>query len=196
MKLKNYLSFVLPSLCLLEPVSAAETFRTDINPGLLYWQAFAVLPDLPSEDQKHLFESDWRHGPLDARAGQLALRFDPTFRLLRQASVSTVGCDWGIDLSEGPRVLLPHLAKAKRCAPAAALRARWFVQQHRQDAARDDLVAAFVLGRNLSTMLLSMPCSRGRKRISSLRRRIQRCASGVASCKHRSGSYQLDRVAD
>jgi hypothetical protein len=141
---------LLACLSLLGRVSAAEAFRTDINPALLYWQAFAVIPDLPPEDQKYLFDSEWRNRPMDDRAGQLAMRFDATFRFLRQAAASQVACDWGIDMSEGPYALLPHLAKAKRCAQAATLRARWFVQQNRQDAARDDLVAAFVLGRNLA----------------------------------------------
>jgi hypothetical protein len=150
MKPKTCCFLVLACLSLLGRVSAAEVFRTDINPALLYWQAFAVIPDLPTEDQKYLFDSEWRNRPMDERAGQLAMRFDATFRFLRQAAASQVACDWGIDMSEGPYTLLPHLAKAKRCAQAATLRARWFVQQNRQDAARDDLVAAFVMGRNLA----------------------------------------------
>src|SRR5689334_14898530 len=120
---------------LLRVVAASDDFRTDINPALLYWQAFAVMPDLAADDQKHLFESEWRNRPMDERAGKLVLRYDATFRVLRQAAVSKVPCDWGVDMSEGPYALLPQLAKAKRCAQAAALRARWFVQNHNQEAA-------------------------------------------------------------
>ena len=108
------------------------------------------MPDLAPDDQKHLLETDWRTRPMDEKAGELALRFDQTFRLLRDAAASKAPCDWGVDMSRGPEALLPHLAKAKRCALTAVLRARWFVQQGKPDAARDDLVAAFVLGRNVS----------------------------------------------
>ena len=133
------------------PQASFISFRTDINPALLYWQAFAVMPDLSPDDQKHLFESEWRNRPVDERAGELAARFDVAFRLIRQASSSRVPCDWGVDLSEGPHALLPHLAKAKRCAQAATLRARWFLQHNKAEEARADLVAAFVLGRNVAT---------------------------------------------
>lgn len=137
--------------CLTIATIAAEPHRTDINPALLYWQAFAMLPDLSEDDQKHFFELDWRNRPMDQHAGELTSRFDATFRLLRQAAESKVRCDWGIDLSPGPDTFLPHLAKAKRCSQAAVLRARWFIREGRPAAARDDLIAAFVLGRNVAT---------------------------------------------
>src|SRR6185436_8174965 len=137
-------------LCLPLRLSAAETQRDDINPALLYWQAFAVMPDLGPEDQKHLLETDWRTRAMDERASELASRYDQTFRLLQAAMTAKVPCDWGVDMSLGPQALLPHLAKAKRCAVVAVLRARWAVQQGRPEAAREDLLAAFVLGRNAS----------------------------------------------
>src|SRR5262245_42749116 len=127
-----------------------QTLRDDINPALLYWQAFAVLPDLTPDDQKYLFETDWRTRPMDERVGELVLRFDQTFKLLRQAGASKVPCDWGIDFGPGPEVALPYLGKAKRSAQAAVLRARWFVRKGEQGAAREDLIAAFVLGRNVA----------------------------------------------
>lgn len=131
-------------------LSAAETHRDDINPALLYWQAFAVMPDLGPDDQKHLLETDWRTRAMDERAGELASRYDQSFKLLRAAMTTEAPCDWGVDLSLGPQALLPHLAKAKRCAVVALLRARWAVQKGRPEAVRDDLLASFVLGRNVS----------------------------------------------
>ncbi len=133
------------------PDASFVSFRTDINPALLYWQAFAVMPDLSPDDQKHLFENEWRNRPMDERAGQLVTRYDQSLRLIGQASASKVPCDWGIDLSAGPHALLPHLGKAKRCVQAATLRARWSLQHNKPEAARDALVAAFVFGRNVAT---------------------------------------------
>lgn len=124
--------------------------QQEINPALLYWQAFAVMPDLTPEEQKHLLETPWRTHPMDQRAGELAARFDSTFKLLRAAAASKAPCDWGVDLSLGPEVLLPHLAKAKRCATVAVLRSQWAIQQGRPQDIQGDLAATFVLGRNLS----------------------------------------------
>jgi hypothetical protein len=149
MKLKFLFTFVLGVL-IGWPQVGATVPRTDINPALIYWQAFAVFPDLPDADDKYLFTNEWRSRPMDERAGQVALRFDSTFRLLRHAALSQVPCDWGVDMGDGPYAMLPQLAKAKRCAQAAVLRARWFVQQGRPGDAQPDLVAAFILGRNLS----------------------------------------------
>jgi hypothetical protein len=148
-KSRNWLSLAL-LLCLSLRLPAAEALRDEINPALLYWQAFAVMPDLAPEDQKHLLETQWRTRPMDERAGELASRYDQSFKLLKAAAVSKAPCDWGVDMSLGPQALLPHLAKAKRCATVAVLRARWAVQQGRPEAARDDLDSAFVLGRNVS----------------------------------------------
>ena len=124
-------------LCLPIRLPAAETRRDDINPALLYWQAFAVMPDLGPDDQKHLLETQWRTRAMDERAGELASRYDQSFRLLRAAMSAKAPCDWGVDMSLGPQALLPHLAKAKRCAVVAVLRARWAVQQGRPEAGRE-----------------------------------------------------------
>lgn len=136
--------------CSLLMGSSRAATQQEINPALLYWQAFAVMPDLSPEEQKHLLETPWRTRPMDQRAGELAARFDSTFKLLRAAAASEASCDWGVDLSLGPEVLLPHLAKAKRCATVAVLRSQWAVQQGRPQDIEGDLVATFVLGRNLS----------------------------------------------
>src|SRR5207247_5457799 len=82
------------------------------------------------------------------RFGELLARYDNQFKLVRQAAQATVPCDWGIDLSPGPATLLPHLARCKAMAQAARLRAMWSLQNGQQAEARDDLLAAFALGRN------------------------------------------------
>ena len=47
--------------------------------------------------------------------------------------------------------MLPYLARAKAVCQAAQLRAVWDLQHGRQEDARDDLLAAFVLGRNVAS---------------------------------------------
>jgi hypothetical protein len=128
---------------------SAERFRTDINPALIYYQAFA-LASVSDEDRNYLFATEWSGRPLDGQCEELIVKFDNHFKLLRQAAHSQVACDWGIDLTQGPEVLLPGLAKARSMVQAARLRTRWHLEHGRQSEARDDLLAAFVLSRNLS----------------------------------------------
>src|SRR5438552_2160374 len=123
-------------------------FRTDINPALRYYQAFIVAPDLSQADRNYLFMTEWRGQKLPERFGEIVARYDNEFKLVRQAAQATVPCDWGIDMSPGPATLLPQLARIRAIAQAARLRAMWDLQQGRPTDARDDLLAAFALGRN------------------------------------------------
>jgi hypothetical protein len=129
-------------------MSAGSGLRTDINPALLYWQATAELPDRSQQD--HLFTNEWRGRNLDEQFNKQIATYDNAFKLLRQAARQRVPCDWGYDLTLGPELLLPGLAKAKSLTQVARLRVRWHLDNGRPDDARDDLLAAFVLGRQVS----------------------------------------------
>jgi hypothetical protein len=124
--------------------------RTDVNPALTYWQAFAARPEFTPEEQK-LWEKHWDTIPLGNEFTPLVERLDPSFRLFRRAVQCTQPCDWGYDFADGPELLLPGLAKAKNTAQQAVFRARYFLERGREDDAVQDLLAAFVLGRHAST---------------------------------------------
>src|SRR5437868_1359283 len=130
--------------------ASAEPFRTDINPALRYYQAFILAPDLAPADREYLLERDWRGQKLPEKFGELLGRYDLQFGLVREAVHATVKCDWGIDMTPGPATLLPHLARNKAIMQTARLRAMWELQQGKQAEARDDLLAAFELSRNVS----------------------------------------------
>jgi hypothetical protein len=131
--------------------ASGQPSSTNINPALLYYQAFLAAPDLQPADREFLLETNyWQGQKLPKRFGDLIARYDGQFGLVRQAARATVPCDWGIDLSEGPATLLPHLARAKAVSQVARLRALWDLQQGRPADACDDLVASLVLGRNIS----------------------------------------------
>jgi hypothetical protein len=119
-----------------------DAARTDINPALLYYQAFEVRPNLEPADNTYLLNNDWRGQKLTERFGELVAKYDAQSALIRQAARCTVSCDWGIDMSAGPATLLPHLARAKAVAQTARLRALWALQQGRPADACDDLLAA------------------------------------------------------
>ena len=126
---------------------------TNINPALLYYQAFIEAPNLENADYDYLynFTNSWRGEKLAARYGETVARFDTEFKLVRQAAQQEAPCDWGIDLlSSGPATLLPHLPRAKQVAQVTQCRAVWDLQQGNQADARADLLAEYVLGRNVS----------------------------------------------
>jgi len=126
------------------------TPRTDINPALIYFKAFTVVPDLSEADRDYLYKGDWRNKQLDNRFGELVTKYDNEFKVLRKAGESKAACDWGLDISEGPEALLPALAKAKFASQTACLRARWFLQNGKEQDAINDLLSTFVLARNVS----------------------------------------------
>ena len=133
----------------LPPRAPGEPFRTDINPALLYYQAFILEPHLSVDDSDFLLKTNWQGRQLPERFGKLLSGFyQNEFTLLHQAAQQKAACDWGIDLSRGPDSLLPHLAFCKRAAIAERLHAMWDLQQGDEAGARDDILAALTLGRN------------------------------------------------
>jgi hypothetical protein len=128
-----------------------EEFRTDINPALLYGRGFLLAPELAQADSDYLFTNNWQGQPLPERVGKLLGGYDNQFKLVRQAAHAAVPCDWGIDMSAGPATLLPGLARAKAVAVTTRLRVPWHLQNGREADARDDLLGAFALARNIAT---------------------------------------------
>jgi hypothetical protein len=149
MKTKKFTCLALLILTGTVLVSRAETYRTDINSALLYYRSF-LMPWQPMSDadRNYLSTKQGMEQKLPERFGPVVANYDNQFSLVRQAAHSTVSCDWGLDFSDGPNLMLPHLARAKAVAQTAQLRAVWDLQHNRQDDAREDMLAAFVLGRN------------------------------------------------
>ena len=127
----------------------AEPFRTDINPALRYYEAFLVAPQALSQaDSDYLVSSKGKEKKLPERFAGIVAGSDLQYRVVREAGHAAVRCDWGVDTSAGPNTLLPHLGRAKVTSRTGQLRAVWELEHGKQAEARDDLVAAFVLGRN------------------------------------------------
>ena len=137
--------------------ASAGQFRKDINPALQYYQAFLMAPNLSPADRDYLYMNAGPGQKLPERCGQLVAEYNAELRLVRQAARAAVPCDWGIDMTLGPAALLPHLSRAKAAVQAAMLRVAWDLQNGRTTEAREDLLAALALGRNVSRdgMLIS-----------------------------------------
>ena len=131
--------------------TSGQSSPTNINPALLYYQAFLMAPKTMSDaDWGYLGSKTGLEHKLPERFGQILAGYDNEFQLVRQAAQQKVPCDWGLDMSPGPGTQLPHLAPVKAVAVASKVRVKWALQQGNQIGARDDLLAAFVLGRNAS----------------------------------------------
>jgi hypothetical protein len=136
-------------------------FRTDINPALLYFQAFQIA-QLGEADAKYLFDEwsggSWPDQPFDERRLTLLKQYDHAFKLLGRARFSQARCDWGYDLTDGPEAILPGLAPAKRLAQATRLRTMVALDEHRFDDLRADYAGALTLARNLSRDHILISC--------------------------------------
>ena len=157
MKLRGPIEWIMRTLCVawlacaIIGVSAnGEQIGTGINPALTYYRAFLLAPDLAPVDRDFLYAHEIAGEILPDKFGELMGRYDAQFSLARRATRSTTACDWGLEQSAGPSTLMPHLARAKAVAQTARARAMWALQKGRPTDASDDLVAAFVLGRNVS----------------------------------------------
>jgi len=149
MKITTFICLALLILTL--PAVRGEDFRTNINPALLYYQAFLMAPKPMSDaDADYFYSKEGQSQKLPERFGQILAGYDNEFKLVREAAQQKVPCDWGIDMSPGPGTMLPHLALIKAVAVASRPRVMWDLQHGDQIGARDDLLAAFVLGRNAS----------------------------------------------
>jgi hypothetical protein len=152
MKIPSLVSLILLTLAAGARGAGDDFSRTNINPALLYYQAFLAAPEpWPEADWKYLGSAKGVERKMPERFGGILEKHDYQFHLVRQAVRSEVACDWGLELSLGPATHLPHLARAKAIAQTALIRGRWALEQKRQDQAREDLLAAFVLGRRLGS---------------------------------------------
>ena len=115
------------------------------NAALAYWQAFAMLPPTDKDQDKVL--SSALTAPLDKHASALIKQSQGSMKALRRATAMS-HCDWGLDFSAGPHVVMPHLSKARQMARFAALHARKQFADGNADTALDVVGDIFVMSRH------------------------------------------------
>jgi hypothetical protein len=128
--------------------SAAEP-RHDINPALLYFQAFNKFPELDEAESK-LLGTD-AVGNVTPEERDVAEHFNTAFKILLRARSQKAPCDWGTDPSDGPHAFTPNFIKIRTAVYAAVLRARLALADGQQERMRDELLAASVLSRHAAT---------------------------------------------
>jgi len=127
------------------PTRAAET-KPQPNAALTYWQGFALMPTL--SDTEDRLVAQYKTAPLDEHVKGVVERSGTALTCLHRGA-AVARCDWGLNIEDGPGVLLPHLAKGRQLARLACLRARWRFHTKHHRAALDDLAATLTLARHL-----------------------------------------------
>lgn len=148
MKIIRFCCLVLWLLAASRPGARAQACQTNINPALLYYQAFLLAPKFDAADEDYLKTNAWQGRPLPDRLERLLQRHHTELEFLHAARAPSAPCDWGLDTTRGPNTLLPHLSLCKLAAIAACRQAKWALQQGDEAGATADLLGAFTLGRN------------------------------------------------
>jgi hypothetical protein len=99
--------------------------RAATNAATVYWQAFAAQPTLSEDEQKRwdAVRKSPRYEPIPADVEPLIERFSTAIKIMHRASDAKT-CDWDLNYSDGPMLLLPHLSKLRELSAAALIRAR------------------------------------------------------------------------
>ncbi len=133
--------------------------RTDLNPAVLYLQAFGQYPALSDVRDKGLLAEPPTLSQVDGE--ERTARFDAMFKLIRRASRMNEPCDWGTDPADGPAAIGPNLVSVRRSYQAVQARAHYALGAGRDRDAAEDLGAVLVLGRNVGREGALMPTMLG-----------------------------------
>jgi hypothetical protein len=134
-------------------VAAATQMELELPPvsdnaALQYWQAFAMLPAIQSEQEKLL--EKWAEAPLDDSTNKLLDQSHASLMFLHRGA-KLRRCDWGLDYRDGVSMFLPHLAKAHTLSRLAALDARRSFETHQGVRAREDAFGMLALARQVGS---------------------------------------------
>ena len=115
--------------------------------ALLYWKAFNGFPSLGDKESQALAYGKGKGMTSDELAA-LAARYDGAFKLIRRGAKIRAGCEWGGDLAD-ERWIPSRPLRLRTARQAAQVRARVALAQGRSTDACEDLLATFILGRNI-----------------------------------------------
>lgn len=140
-----------------EPTKTASPMSAP-NAAGIYWLAFSVMPGLDLE-QKTLLKATSPSvvAPLPNEIVPLVSYYGLSLSELHRA-YRVVPCDWQLDETAGPLMVMPHLSKAIDVSHAALLRARHRFASGETDAAISDVLAVLKLARDggASPFIVSM----------------------------------------
>jgi len=157
------------------------------NAALRYWPAFDLMP---RSEADLATIGDWQHAKLDESTVKLLERGRQSLNYLH-AGATMPRCDWGLDLGQGPYVLLPHLARSRDLARLACLRIRYEFQQHQPAAAVEDACDVLACARHTGhdAILISMLVQYSMERMA-----LEALASGLDTLDSTAMKHLTDRL--
>src|ERR1700683_2713923 len=117
------------------------------NAALRYWPAFYFLSSRVNDKAHERILSNWDSVPLDNAVEQV-IQGDHTALEYLHEGAQIQDCDWGLDYSKGPSLLLPYLNYARSLALLTCVRARWELAHGQAGAAVDDLGDVLAMARH------------------------------------------------
>ncbi|QDU96116.1 hypothetical protein [Lignipirellula cremea] len=150
--MRRFFPAVLVALAItsgLRLLQAEQPFAPDNRPtnaALVYWTAFAMLPELSDEESDLL--PNWGTGEM--RLKELASLRSQSRTSLQLAGHAepTMDCQWQL-IDSGPATLLPHISKARLLGMLFLLQAEADVAAGKNKAAIEHLASAWLLARNI-----------------------------------------------
>ncbi|CAN5790423.1 hypothetical protein BH11VER1_BH11VER1_23610 [soil metagenome] len=137
---------------------AVDVPRSNINPALLYWQAFSTLEALSASETTALAEFIHRTGPFDSSTAHALLdKQERALSRFRKATESVADCDWGMAYEEGANLPLPHIAKLQTLSRLALLKAEILFANHQTNEAMDWLLTVHRAARHCGSGDLIIP---------------------------------------
>jgi hypothetical protein len=131
--------------------------RADTNPALLYYRAILLSPEISSPHELSQEEMMTVRSPLPEERVEptpervrLVEAYEASMRLVREAAESTVPCDWGTDHLDDPGSMLALYGRVRALSGVARFRARCFLDWERQADAVSELLAAWIMVRNIA----------------------------------------------
>lgn len=162
------------------------------NAALIYWQSFALLPNLDEEQTSFINELEldvWSDNPGISREEGKQLfdildQCDESIRLMDQIGDDT-SCDWGI-VFVGPGTNLAHMAKARLLGKLLQLSGEKALMLGMHDLAAMRFAQALRLGRNLGNdaLILQLVGERIEEYVVSTVTRHIENAPGKEGAKH------------
>ncbi len=142
--------FVLPAVA-----DTGTALRKTDNAATKYYQAFLQLPRLDDEDEQVLYEWDsTAFGKKEKDLLESTWLFTALDFLRRGAELTS--CDWGLNVEDGPAMLVGHLMCSRRLARIAFLRGRYRLESGRIEEGLADFRSGYGLAHHVGTDNLEM----------------------------------------
>jgi hypothetical protein len=143
--MKRSVIVVTTLLALSAPAARGERPPLEDNAALQYWQAVSMM----SEKTKEAIDEADVTAPTPAMLADWVADDNDTRLAYVHAGAAMSRCDWGLDFSKGPELLLPHLNHARTLANFAMLRAAYRFRQQRWRDGFDDVLATLELAKDV-----------------------------------------------